>query len=34
MYSEETLKVFVYAVTLTFKANNVNIMFGNKKKNT
>jgi len=32
MFSEETLKVFVYAVALAFKANHVNIMFDNKKK--
>ena len=25
-------KVFIYAVTLTFKANCVNIIFGNEKK--
>jgi catabolite regulation protein CreA len=31
MFSEETLKVFVYAVALAFKANHVNIMFDNKK---
>jgi len=32
MYSEEILKVFIYAVALVFKANRVNMMFSEKKK--
>ena len=31
-YMKKLYKVFVYAVALAFKANSVNIMFGNKKK--